>query len=112
MNTDKHNPKNPDAWTMTYPSTMEQAGRTSPHEEICAWLRANGLDPRVVCAEANASVSDGQLTLLCKVQHDGHDVLNPERTDVMRETVTLPVVVPPPPIVEIWLAPKCPTCGR
>ena len=71
---------------------------------VCDWLRANGIDPNRVSADSHASMTDGQLTLLRKLRDEnGRDVLNPERTAVMTETITVPVTTPPPPAVKRWL---------
>jgi hypothetical protein len=113
VSTNPHDPHNPDAWRMTFPSTMQQSGAEKPFDVICEWLRALGLDTSRLPADPHASMADGQLTLLRKVRGpNGGDVLNSDRTGVMTETITVPVTVAPPPIAEIWLAPKCPTCGR
>jgi hypothetical protein len=113
-----HNPHNPIPYEPgVFPATMLQAGASSPQDIICNWLRELGLDPSLLPADPRASMKDGQLTLLRKVTKPGTnggliDVVTPDRTGVMTETITVPVTVPPPPLVEIWLAPTCPTCGR
>lgn len=82
-------------------------------DQVCDWLRANGINPVHVAADARASMADGYITLVMKVRGpNGGDVIDPEGTGVLKETKTFPVTVPPPPLVETWLAPKCPTCGR
>lgn len=89
------------------------AGPDSMWEQTLAWLRANGINPAHVTPEPNASMADGQVTLIMKVRGpNGGDVIDPEGFGVLKETKTFPVTVPPPPLVETWLAPKCPTCGR
>jgi hypothetical protein len=80
--------------------------------EVCDWLRANGLDPRAIPAQPHASIADGQITLLRKVQRDGHDVIDQTGYDVLKETITVPLLVEPTPDIAEWLRPKCPTCGR
>jgi len=86
---------------------------SSTNQQVCDWLRANGVDPGRIPADPRASMTDGQLTLLSKVRGPhGGDLVSPDGLEIMTETITVPVTVPPPPIVEIWLAPKCPTCGR
>jgi hypothetical protein len=111
MGTETHNPHNPEPYS--YPRTMDPAGRSAAHREICDWLRALGLDPKMIPSDPRASMADGQLTILRKVTGpNGREVLNVELTGPMTETITVPVTVPPPPMAEIWLAPKCPTCGR
>lgn len=89
------------------------SGPQSTFVQACDWLRANGINPAHVAADARASMVDGKVTLVMKVRGaNGHDVIDPEGTGVLMETRTFPVTVAPPPLVEIWLAPKCPTCGR
>jgi hypothetical protein len=114
MSNEPHNPSNLDAWDpRSFPSTMHQAGTSKPQDVICNWIRALGVDPNHIPADPRASMADGQLTLRRFVRDpDGGDVLTPDRTAIMTETITVPVTVTPPPIVKTWLAPKCPTCGR
>ena len=96
-----------------WPSTMDGPGRTDAHRETCDWLRANGLDPKEIPVNPKASLADGSLTLQRFVlNQDGKRIFSPDRGEFMTETVTLSVTTPPTPLVEIWLAPKCPTCGR
>lgn len=83
-------------------------------QAIINWLTANGIDPKLVPIDARASVADGMLTIPLKVQDEnGRDQIDPnEPFAIARHTVTVPVVVPPTPDVELWLTPVCPTCGR
>lgn len=87
--------------------------------EVCAWLRANGVDPARTPMEPDASVANGQLTIRQKVgrpsEHadvlvDVRDPADPNR--VLTETITVSVVVEPTGVVATWLALRCPTCGR
>jgi hypothetical protein len=83
-------------------------------QAVIDWLIANGINPYDVPIDANASVTDGKLTisLLVADEHGNHQV-NPEReNELARHTVTVPLKVPPTYHVELWLAPTCPTCGR
>lgn len=86
--------------------------------EVCDWLRANGVDPDRTPLHPNASVSDGQLTILRKVGRPGEhgrlvDVRDPaDPNRVLDEIITVPVVVQPSFDVAEWLRPRCPTCGR
>jgi hypothetical protein len=84
--------------------------------EVCDWFRANGVDPRRLPFDPNASIADGQLTFVRKVGRPGKhglvDVIAPGGFDVLKETVTVPLLVEPPPDVAEWVRPKCPTCGR
>lgn len=107
-----HNPHNRQDEGFDGPGRIQ--GQPSALTQVCDWLRANGIDPSHVAGDACASMVDGQLTLVMKVRGPGGrcDVVNPEGTGVLTETRTFPVTVPPPPLVETWLAPKCPTCGR
>jgi hypothetical protein len=82
---------------------------------VCAWLRANGIDPIDTPRESGATITDAHLTLRQWVRHpqNGNVMKDPDRAnEVMTRTITVPVIVPPPPLVEEWLAPRCPTCGR
>jgi hypothetical protein len=111
VSTENHNPHNPRPYV--WPSSLDGPGRHDAHRATCDWLRVLGLNPDELPADPHASLVDGQLTLLRKVRGpNGTDVLTPDGLEVMTETITVPVTVPPPPIAEIWLAPKCPTCGR
>lgn len=82
-------------------------------KRVCAWLRANGVDPAATPMEARASVTDGVLTILQKVQVDGCDVLDPEDpTRILTRTAQFPVVAKPDFEIEQWLMPRCPECWR
>jgi hypothetical protein len=103
-----HNPHNRDV-DLDEPGPAGASLRTL----VCDWFRANGINPAHVPSEARASLVDGQVTLLMKVRGpNGHDVIDPSGFELLKETKTFPVAVPPPPLVAEWLAPKCPTCGR
>jgi hypothetical protein len=105
-----HDPHNRQDESFDRPGT---SGPQSTFSQTCDWLRANGINPAHVAADARATMVDGQVTLVMKVRGpNGHDVIAPEGDRVLMETRTFPVTVPPPPLVETWLAPKCPTCGR
>jgi hypothetical protein len=107
MSTEQHNPRNLEG------ENFDIGGTESVRMQVCNWLRANEIDPGRVAADARASLVDGHLTLVMKVRHpDGGDMIAPEGDDVLKETKTFPISVPPPPLVETWLAPKCPACGR
>lgn len=107
--TAEHNPQNAEGESFDRPGFHGPPIRT----QVCDWLRANGIDPNYVARDARASLADGQLTIVMKVRGpEGCDVIAPEGNDVLKETKTFPVIVPPPPLIAEWLAPKCPTCGR
>lgn len=109
MSTEPHNPQNPEFESYDRPGFFGPSARTV----VCDWMRANGINPAHVAADARATMVDEQITLVMKVLGpSGHDVVNPEGTGCLMETKTFPVTVPPPPLVETWLAAKCPTCGR
>jgi len=94
---------------------------------ICDWLRANGVDPALVPADErpDCSYRDGGGTPL-----GGHTITTRIRIRVTPKdqpggmmirygsnrfeeaTITKPMKVPPPPIVQKYLDAKCPTCGR
>lgn len=62
-------------------------------EAILAWLRVNDIDPHNVPVGCKPTIADGRLTIELR-------------------TVTVPVLVPPTPEVELWLLPRCEACGR
>lgn len=81
--------------------------------EVCDWLEANGVSARYTPLDCRASVVDGYLTLLQMVQRDGHDLLDPDNpNEILKEALTVPVVVPAQGDVAEWLRPRCPECGR
>ncbi|MET0426284.1 MAG: hypothetical protein ABW046_20615 [Actinoplanes sp.] len=103
----EHNPQNVEDDRFDVPDVQG-----SIRTQVCDWMRANGINPAHVAADARASMVGGQVTLRMKVRGpNGRDVIAPEN-EVLKETKTFPVTVPPPPLVAEWLAPKCPTCGR
>ena len=83
-------------------------------QAVIDWLNANGIDVKAVPIDAKASITDGMLTIPLKVKDaQGRDQIDPDRANsILLHTVTVPVVVPPTPEVELWLTPTCPTCGR
>lgn len=109
MSTQQYDPSNPE------PDNFEFPGYHGPQirQTILDWFRANGVDTKYLPADPRATVGDGQLTFLSRVRGPGGAgyVIAPDDT-VLTETVTVPVTVPPPPLVEKWLAPRCPSCGR
>lgn len=99
----------------TYSPFNPQPETEYVRQQILTWLRDLGIDTKQVPAMCRASVADGELTIDLFVRGpQGQDrVANPEDpSEAMKHTVTVPVTVAPPPAVEIWLAPKCPECGR
>lgn len=104
-----HNPHNAAGESFDRPGINGASLRT----QVCDWMRANGIDPHDVASDPRASMVDGRVTLVMKVRGpNGGDVIAPEGDRVLMETRTFPVSAPPPPLVEEWLAPHCPTCGR
>lgn len=82
-------------------------------KEVCDWLTANGVNPSRIPMWATPSIADGKLTIQRKVERNGRDVLDPSGAmGVLTETVSVPLLVEPPPDIAEWLAPRCPTCGR
>lgn len=82
--------------------------------QILNWLRANGVKPEEVPAGVRATVTDGRLTIPVFVRDsEGHQIEDPSAPGTLATyTVTVPVVVPPSRDVELWLQPRCETCGR
>lgn len=109
MTTEQHNPSNPSLDSFEFPGYHAPQIRQTAID----WFRANGVDTKHVAADPHASVADGKLTFLSKVRGPGGGhVIAPDGTSVLMETLSVPVTVPPPPLLEKWLAPRCPTCGR
>jgi len=81
---------------------------------VCDWLAANGINPRDVPTHARASIADGQLTIpMYVVDKKGHHVIDPNDPNAaLTHAVTVPVKVQPNSDVELWLMPRCETCGR
>ena len=78
--------------------------------EVGDWLTANGIDLDRTPRHPDATLTDGQITLRQKIQRDGHAVVM--GGEFATETVTVPLLVEPPPHIAAWLKPGCPTCGR
>jgi hypothetical protein len=93
-------------------------------DAICQWLRDNGIDPALVPGDErpDCSYRDGE-----RAPHGGHTITTRIRVRgldgkglVVRygsnrleeTTITKPMKVPPPRIVQDYLAAHCPTCGR
>jgi hypothetical protein len=82
-------------------------------ERLCEWLRLNGINPNHVPAYERPTYADGKLTLRMRLlSADGKVQLEPSGEGVLNHTVTVPVEVPPTDDVLLWLAPRCPACGR
>jgi len=79
--------------------------------EVCDWLRANGIDPHRTPMNPDPSIADGRITIRQKVQRDGRDVIL-DGFDVLKETITVPLLVEPEGDIAEWLRPRCSECGR
>lgn len=93
--------------------------------EICDWLRANGIDPALVPAEERPTCSyrdgggtpPGGHTITTRVRirlmpDSAAQVLRHMGNRLEEATVTKPMKVAPSTAVQEWLASHCPTCGR
>lgn len=94
-------------------------------DAVCGWLRANDIDPAVVPAEEkpDCSFRDGAgiplgghtITTRVRIQAspDSKGVaIRPLSNRLEEATITRPMKVEPPKIVQTWLDARCPTCGR
>jgi len=82
-------------------------------DRLCDWLRLNGINPHHVPHDERPTYADGKLTLRMKLLNDkGKQQFDPSGDGVLTHAVTVPVEVPPTDDVLLWLAPRCPTCGR
>lgn len=92
---------------------------------ICDWLRANGIDPGLVPADErpDCSYRDGEgiplgghtitTRVRIRVSPDAGGIVIRHGSNRLEETtITKPMKVPPPLIVQQYLDAKCPTCGR
>lgn len=85
-------------------------------ERVCAWLRANDVEPDRTPVDCDPTIADGRLTIRQWVTGpDGNhgrviDPADPNR--LLTETITVPVLVEPDEDIAAWLRPGCPTCGR
>jgi hypothetical protein len=82
-------------------------------DRLCDWLRLNDIEPNHVPAYERPTYADGKLTLRMRLlDANGKPQYTPAGDGLLEHTVTLPVEVPPTDDVLLWLAPRCPTCGR
>ena len=73
-------------------------------DQVCAWIRANGINPADVPADATPVVWKGQLTIyVWERATDGCMILNPTEDGFLRRPVTVPVKVKPTGNVIHWL---------
>lgn len=80
---------------------------------VCTWLKANGIDPRRIPDNAYISLADDRLTTEeFLFDTDGKVQMVPGGHESARTTATYTITVPPPADVAEWLRPRCPTCGR
>jgi hypothetical protein len=82
-------------------------------DQMCAWLRSNGIDPKDIPGDSRMSWTDGQLTTDVFLRNAAGKVqFDPAGKDeIARETRTF-AASEPPPLVARWLLPRCPACGR
>jgi len=72
-------------------------------EQVCDWLRANGIDPKHIPLNTRMSWVDGQLTTDVYLLRGGCQYLDPATNhEVARTTKTFPTSQPPP-AVAAWL---------
>lgn len=79
--------------------------------ELCDWLRANDVDPGTIPADERISIADGQMTMRQATLNERGKTIVVDN-QILTHVITVPVKVAPPPLVEEWLRPRCPTCGR
>lgn len=119
--------------------TTAASGYRSPRNDselrdaLCDWLRANGVDTRLVPADCKPQITEGLQHTNPKIDNDavidlrireaGTDDatdkgcpnatglrFNDTRTALAEKQHTVPMTVPPPAIVRAWLDNSCPTC--
>lgn len=73
-------------------------------QQICDWLRANGVNPAHVPANPRVSLSGGQLTIECQARNSaGRAVIDPGAERPATEMRSFPVTVQPQGKVARWL---------
>lgn len=72
--------------------------------EICDWLRANDINPNVVPADAVPKIAGGQITTVIYLSNDnGRRFIDPDTGGTAKSTVTVPLKVEPPAVLNEWL---------
>lgn len=95
------------------------------HIAVCDWLRANRIDPNLVPGDEKPDCTyrgdsgtpprGDTITTRVKVQAQANkqqDVIRYGANRIEHATITMPMLVPPPAIVQTWLNTRCPTCDR
>lgn len=74
-------------------------------DDICAWLRANGIEPRTVPEAAVPTIADGLITCdVFLINANGNKYLDEVSGRAAMGTITVPLVVEPPVVLAEWLA--------
>jgi hypothetical protein len=87
--------------TVYEPAMWPRLVETGQREELCEWLRANGINPDCVPIHNEISVetsanSTGLIQYTAYLlTADGHKYLDPETDDAAQEQRTVPLVAPP-----------------
>lgn len=94
-------------------TTRDPCREAEFREQICAWLRANGLDPGDIPIGASVIVSDHWITtMVWQRDAQGDRKMNPTTGEPVLGGVTVPMLVPPEGDVANWVMPCGPTCGH
>ncbi|MBM0235943.1 hypothetical protein JNW88_00375 [Micromonospora sp. ATA32] len=86
--------RKPERFTAPGPHEVDQLRR----KRLCEWVRANGLDPDDIPADAEFVIHDGQITVDVVVRDaDGNTIPSSSaRNSVMKTKRTVPLLVPFP----------------
>lgn len=72
-------------------------------DDICAWLTANGITPGGVPISEVPTIAAGQITIAVMLRRDGRVYIDADER-IATATVTVPMVVEPPAVLEPWIA--------
>lgn len=85
------------------PGMWDRMVQTGQHEELKAWLHANGIDPDDVPIHAEITIEPASRKGTQLIRHTayltcdhGHKYYDPATGDAAQEERTVPLVIPPP----------------
>jgi hypothetical protein len=75
-------------------------------DKICAWLRANHVEPSIVPTWAVPKVESGRLTCTVYALRNGQKYLLEDRETIALDFLDVPLIQEPPAVLAQWLASK------
>jgi hypothetical protein len=73
-------------------------------DDICAWLRANHVEPSIVPTWAVPKLEGGRLTCTVFALRDGKKYLLEDRETIALDFLDVPLTQEPPAVLAEWLA--------